>query len=121
MGSSNKQNEVEHTSRRRFAKSIATTLVAAPLAASFANAQTPSPATESKPLPTPTPSPTPQQPSPIADAYSEVASARFGKFVTEEEMAKIKEDLEGNVRAAERLRNYKLENGDEPDFVFTSG
>jgi len=119
MGSSNKQNEVEHTSRRKFAKSIATTLVATPLAASFANAQTPSPATESKALPTP--GPTPQQPSPIADAYSEVARARFGKFVTDEEMAKIKEDLEGNVRAAERLRNYKLENGDEPDFVFTSG
>ena len=126
MQSSGKSNEPNQQSRRRFAKIVATTLIAAPLATSFANSQTPAPAKEaaatpaSLPSPTPSPSPTPQPPSPVVDAYVEVARARFGKFVTPEQMTKIKEDLEGNVRAADRLRNYKLENGDEPDFVFST-
>ncbi|HYP53035.1 MAG TPA: hypothetical protein VEQ42_05815, partial [Pyrinomonadaceae bacterium] len=74
------------------------------------------------PNPQPTPAPQQQQPppSPVAAAYAEVARARFGEQVTPEELASIRRDLEGNVRASERLRAHKLSNADEPDFVFSA-
>jgi hypothetical protein len=108
-------------SRRQFTKTIAAALVAAPLVSTLANAQTTGIPKEPSALPSPSPSPTTPPPSPVAEAYAEVARARFGKFVTPEQMTKVKEDLEGNVRASDRLRIYKLENDDEPDFVFTAG
>jgi hypothetical protein len=70
------------------------------------------------PNPQPSPSQQPQKPSPVAEAYAEVARARFGKQVTPEQLEQIKKDLEGNVRVADRLRSVKLNNGDEPDFTF---
>ena len=72
------------TSRRQFAKSVATTLATLPL----------------------------------AEAYLEVASARFGDKLSSEQLDQVRKDLEGNVRTAERLRAVKLKNGDEPDFTF---
>ena len=101
-------------SRRRFAKSVAAAIVAAPVAA--ARAQTPAAPREPKAPPNPQPTPTP--PSPVAKAYADVARARFGSQVTDEEFKRIERDLEGNVRTAERLRASKLENWDEPDFIF---
>lgn len=108
------------TSRREFAKSVATTLIAAPLAASIANAQTPAKKEPTAP-PNPQASPTPQKPSPLAEAYAEVARRRFGEKLTPEQMEQVKKDLDGNVRAADRLRAVKLKNGDEPDFTFSAG
>ena len=112
-------------SRRRFTKTLAATALAAP-AALAARAQTP-PATKepaAPPGPQPTPSPSPQQPqgpprpSPLAEAYGEVARLRFGEHLSPEQMQAVKRDLEGNVRTAERLRAFKLKNSDEPDFAF---
>ena len=112
-------------SRRRFAKTLAAAALAAP-AALAARAQTP-PATKepaAPPNPQPTPTPLPQQPqqpprpSPLAEAYGEVARLRFGEHMTPEQMQAVKRDLEGNVRTAERLRAFKLKNSDEPDFAF---
>ena len=112
-------------SRRRFAKSVAAAIVAAPVAAGVAARAQKTPATppepKAPPNPQPTPTPraqTPPPPSPVAKAYAEVARARFGSQVTDEEFKRIERDLEGNVRTAERLRASKLENWDEPDFVF---
>lgn len=114
------------TSRREFSKAVAAALVAAPVAAGVAaSAQTPSPApAEPKAPPGPQPTPSPAQgpaqpqPSPVAEAYAAVARARFGSQLSDEEFARVKRDIEGNVRTAERLRAFKLGNGDEPDFVF---
>ena len=80
---------------------------------------TPAPEAKAPPNPQPTPAP-PQQPppSPVAASYAAVAETRFGSQLTPEEMARVRRDLEGNVRAAERLRAHKLANADEPDFVF---
>jgi hypothetical protein len=107
--------------RRSFVKFIpamgAAGFVAANLPAT-ALAQTPSPSPT--PLPSPSPSPTPAQPSPLAKAYEEVARVRFGKHVKDDQWERIGRDLEGNVRAADRLRESKLKNGDEPDFTFTA-
>ncbi|HLL14944.1 MAG TPA: hypothetical protein VK388_07770 [Pyrinomonadaceae bacterium] len=106
------------TSRRQFAKTVAGAVVAAApfVAAVTLNAQTP-PATKQAPAP-PNPQPTPAPPSPVAEGYAEVGRLRFGDKLTPEELARLKRDIEGNVRTAERLRAFKLKNSDEPDFIF---
>jgi hypothetical protein len=116
-----KKSENSRRGRRDFTKALAAAVVAAPASLSNAGAQTTTPAPEAKspPNPQPTPAPqTPQPPSPVAVAYAEVARARFGAQLTPDEMARLRRDLEGNVRAAERLRAHKLANADEPDFAF---
>ncbi len=116
----------EQKSRRRFTKTLAAALVAAPAVA--ASAQTspaprepkapPNPQTTPPPAATPPQQQTPPKPSPTAEAYAEVARARFGKHTSDEEFARVRRDLEGNVRASERLSAAKLQNSDEPDFIF---
>jgi hypothetical protein len=118
-----KTDDSSRQSRRRFTKSVAAAVAAAPFVSLMAKAQTP-PGAKTKeatapPNPQPSPSPPQQQkPSPVAEAYAGVAHARFGEQVTPEQFELIKRDLEGNVRAADRLRSVKLNNGDEPDFTF---
>jgi hypothetical protein len=114
------------TSRRRFTKTLAAAVIAAPAARSAARGQT-SPATKQEPKAPPNPQPTPAQapqgppkPSPLAEAYAEAARLRFGEHLSPEQLESVKRDLEGNVRTAERLRGFKLQNSDEPDFVFSA-
>jgi hypothetical protein len=114
------------TSRRRFTKTLAAAVIAAPAARRVTRAQTsPAPRQEPKapPNPQPTPAQTPQgspKPSPLAEAYAEAARLRFGEHLSPEQLESVKRDLEGNVRTAERLRSFKLQNSDEPDFVFSA-
>lgn len=121
MRTARQSDEQGRASRRRFTKTVATAIATAPLAVLMTKAQTP-PAGKTKEAaapPNPQPSPTPPpKPSPVAEAYVQVARARFGEQVTAEQLEQIKKDLEGNVRVAERLRAVKLNNGDEPDFTF---
>ena len=107
-------------SRRRFTKTLAAVVVAAPVIA--ARAQTPPASKEPKapPNPQPTPQQEPPKPSPVAAAYAEVARARFGDQLSAEQFEVVKRGLEGNVRTADRLRSFKLKNSDEPDFAFTA-
>lgn len=114
------EHNSKRDSRREFTRTIAATIVCAPLAASFAQAQTPTTTKQAAAPPNPQPSPAQTKPTPAAEAYAEVARARFGEQVTPEQFEQIKKDLEGNVRVAERLRAVKLKNGDEPDFVFNA-
>lgn len=104
-----------HLDRRSFVK-----FIPAMGAAGFVAVNLPlnAPAQAPTASPTPTPSPTPSQPSPLGEAYAEVARVRFGKHVEDSQWDRIKRDLEGNVRNADRLREAKLKNGDEPDFTF---
>lgn len=101
--------------RRAFVKFIPA-LGAAGLAA--VNLPISSPAQTPSASPTPIPSPTPSQPSQLAEAYAEVARVRFGKHLEDSQWDRVKRDLEGNVRTADRLRESKLKNSDEPDFIF---
>jgi hypothetical protein len=124
VGSRTTRDDEMSPSRRRFAKTLAAAVLAAP-AAVAANAQTP-PAT-SEPKAPPQPQPTPGQqtqgpppPSPLALAYAEVARQRFAERLKTEQFEAVKRDLEGNVRTAERLRASKLKNSDEPDFTFSA-
>ena len=93
------------TSRRQFAKSVATTLAAATLAQAQTPAKLPEPAA--------------QEPSPVAAAYLEVARARFGDKLSPEQLEQLRKDFDNYVRNSDRLRAVKLKNGDEPDFVFS--
>ena len=96
-------------------------MLVAPLVATATQtgAQTP-PATKQAPAPpNPQPTPAPQTaPSPVAEGYAEVGRLRFGEKLSADELARMKRDIEGNVRTAERLRAFKLKNADEPDFIF---
>lgn len=116
----NSVNPLKQRSRRGFAKAIAATLIAAPLATLSANAQTPSTTKQATAPPNPQPPSAPMKPSPLAEAYAEVVRARFGDRVSPEDLSKITKDIESNMRAAERLRGYKLRNSDEPDFIFSA-
>ncbi|MCA1634536.1 MAG: hypothetical protein LC802_12800 [Acidobacteria bacterium] len=132
MKDKKKTPRVGQKSRRRFTKTLAAALVAAPVAASAVGAQTTPAAREPKAPPNPqttptpaaaattTPTPTPPKPSPVAEAYAGVARALYGGQLSDEEFARIKRDLEGNVRASERLRAFKLKNSEEPDFIFSA-
>ncbi len=106
--------------RRQFAKAVAAAIVAAPFAGRITHAQTPPATKEPVAPPAPQPSPTPQQPSPLAEAYGEVARLRFGDKLSADELTRVKRDLEGNVRTGDRLRAVKLQNSDEPDFIFNA-
>lgn len=108
------------SSRRRFAKAVATTIVAAPLASGIAKAQRATGTRQAPAPPNPQTAAQTQKPSPVAEAYAEVARARFGDRLTAEQFEQVKKDLEANVQAAERLRAVKLRNEDEPDFVFST-
>lgn len=121
MKSKSDSHDCEQPSRRQFAKSIAATIVAAPLAASFVKGQTPTKPKEATAPPNPQPAPPPQKPSTLAEAYAEVARVRFGEKLTPEQMEQIKKDLDGKARNADRLRAVKMKNADEPDFIFSAG
>jgi hypothetical protein len=121
MKTNNHDHDLKRASRRRFTQAVAATLACAPLAAAtLLHAQTPATPKQAPAPPNPQPSPTPATPSPVAVAYAEVARARFIRQVTPEQFELIRKDLEGNVRVAERLRAVKLNNGEEPDFVFNA-
>ena len=112
-------NAARGPSRRRFTKTLAAAVVAAPVL--VARAQTPPASKEPKAPPGPQPTPQePPKPSPVAAAYLEVARARFGEQLSAEQFEAVRRGLEGNVRTADRLRSFKLKNSDEPDFVFSA-
>ncbi|HEV2884032.1 MAG TPA: twin-arginine translocation signal domain-containing protein [Pyrinomonadaceae bacterium] len=113
------QETSDQIDRRSFVKFIPA-IGAAGLVA--ANLPLTAPAQTSTPTPTPaaSPSPTPSKPSPLAEAYAEVAKVRFGEHIETSQWEQLKRELEANVRNADRLRAAKLLNGDEPDFIFTA-
>ena len=122
MRTKNQARSGRRASRREFTKTVAATLIGAPLAATaVVHAQTPAKTKQAPAPPSPEPQPPAQtKPSPVAEAYAEVARARFGEQVTTEQLEQIKRDLEGNVRVSDRLRAVKLKNADEPDFAFSA-
>ncbi|MER3427695.1 MAG: hypothetical protein C4334_06290 [Pyrinomonas sp.] len=54
----------------------------------------------------------------LVAAYVEVARARFGDKFTGDELERLRREFDSYARSSERLRTAKLENGDEPDFIF---
>lgn len=69
----------------------------------------------------PTPTPTPAAPSAKPpDLLAKLARERYGKFLTEEELPLLDEDMAGLERRSARLRAYKLANSEEPALDFSA-
>lgn len=76
-------------------------------------ASVPIPAQTRAPTPTPTPAP-----ARSPDLLAKLARDRYGKFLTEEELPLLDEDMAGLERRSARLRGYKLANSEEPAVDF---
>lgn len=61
-----------------------------------------------------------EKPSPDAEALAEVVRIRYGKNLSDEQLAEVKRSVNQRVRGADRLKQFKLANGDEPAFVFSA-
>ena len=66
--------------------------------------------TPTPPASTPTPTPTPGPPS----ALQKLARERYGKFLAQDELAMLDEEIAGLERRSARLHAVSLANGDEP-------
>ena len=53
-----------------------------------------------------------------AKALTGILERRYGKFIDPKQLEKLPEEVENRLQAGKRLRDSKLANGDEPDFVF---
>jgi hypothetical protein len=95
------------STRREFAKTLAT-IAATPLLGHYGSTIA-EPQTQA-----------PEQPSPIAEALTEVVRIRYGKNLNDEQIKSIKQSIDQGQRSAERLKQFKLANGDEPAFVFSA-
>ena len=47
-----------------------------------------------------------------------IIKERYGERLSDDELAEVKKGVEKIVEAVEKLREVRLENGDEPFFVF---
>ncbi|MBI1745549.1 MAG: hypothetical protein HYR55_03065 [Acidobacteria bacterium] len=55
---------------------------------------------------------------PVTQSLVDVVRVRYGKQLTEDQLKELKQSLDRGVRASSRLRDFKLKNSDEPDFLF---
>src|SRR5437867_217897 len=95
---------LDTSSRREFAKALA--LVAATPLLAHAEADPP---------------PKPKSPTAAAaDALIEVVRQRYSEHLNDDQLQKIRQAFERNLRSAELLQKHKLTNGDEPAFAFTA-
>lgn len=101
--------EIGVLARREFAKTLAalaaTPLVITPLSSATAHVQTPQPA---------------DGVSTAGEALTQVARTRYGKYLKEDQIADVRRGIERGIRNAERLKQVKLNNGDEPAFAFSA-
>jgi hypothetical protein len=103
------------TSRRAFARTLATMAAAPALLPAAALGQTAAPAAAT---PAPTPVPTPEAPSSVAEALTEVVRIRWGKHLSGEQLGEVAKAIDGRLKGAEAMKKVKLTNADEPDVVF---
>ena len=63
--------------------------------------------------------PQPDPPDPqIVDALFELVRLKHGQRLNDDQLAEVRAGVEGVAKASEELRSVRLENGDEPLFVF---
>jgi hypothetical protein len=98
-------------SRREFAKALAA-MATAPL---FSRAELLAPH-----QPAQATGQAPEQPTPAAEALAEVVRIRYGDNLNQDQMKQIKQSIDRTLRSADRLKQFKLRNSDEPAFVFSA-
>jgi len=89
------------TSRRAFAKSVAIAALAAPALAQQKEEAPPPPST-------------------LGHAMAGVVLAESGEHLTADEFHEVEKDMGDAAGVYKRLRDFKLQNGDEPDFTFSA-
>ncbi|HYM81965.1 MAG TPA: twin-arginine translocation signal domain-containing protein [Candidatus Limnocylindria bacterium] len=111
--------------RRRFLQLIGAAGLVGSLASPLALAQSAAPRSNRprKPAPKPQPvaSPAPDTKEEISEdarALASVIRRRYGKHLSREQLESVTRDLDGDLKAGQRLREAKLKNSDEPDFTF---
>ena len=95
---------ITNSGRREFAKSLAI-IAAAPVVSPASPIQQTPPA---------------DQPSPVAESLTEVVRLRHGKHLSEDQLNLVKRSIDRSQRNADRMKQFKLVNGDEPAFAFTA-
>ena len=105
------------TSRREFAKNT----VGAAALLTFGGALSPI-AADTKPTTaaeTPIQQPQGNQAPPAGlDAMTQMIKDKYGKYISDAQIADVRQGIERNLRTSERYAKLKLENGDEPVFRF---
>lgn len=66
----------------------------------------------------PTPEPGPDANAALTDAMTQLVRQRYGAHLTDEQIARVRDDIRSGLRASDRLRAMLLPNGTEPDVVF---
>jgi hypothetical protein len=72
-------------------------------------------------LPAPPTSPTPAEDdanAPLTDAMTQLVRHRYGAHLSDEQMARVRNDIRDGLRASDRLRAILLPNATEPGVVF---
>jgi hypothetical protein len=108
------------TARRRVLRSLATAplLPAAWARAQVAPVPNPSVTPPVASPAAPAASPSPAAANPVADALADVVRHRYGSQLGAEDLAEVRKVIEENLRAADRLKQVRLGNGDEPVTLF---
>lgn len=96
------------STRREFAKTLAAALTAAALPKGGAAEPIQQPAGEQDRI------------SKLADALAEAARIRYGDYMNEDQFKEVRRSIERTLRAADRMNQFKLKNGDEPAFIFSA-
>ena len=104
-------------SRRQFGKRLAVLAGTGLLVPALPSAAWPQKA--EGPAPTPASSAAVDLPSPLADTLAEAARLRYGNAIDPDHLREIARGLDRGLKAAEKMRQVKLANGDEPEFVFS--
>jgi hypothetical protein len=113
--------------RRRFLKAIGLAGLSSALAPAAALAQSPAsgPAIYPPGVSPPKGAPAgpgaatkPEPPSEDARELAAIIKRRYGKHLDHQQIESITSDFDGDLKAAQRLHDVKLANGDEPDFTF---
>ena len=96
-------SNIVRRSRREFTTGCAIA-AAAPLLAGTVAAEEP-------------PKPKPVLPTTVG-AMMEIIRARYGKYLTEDQLKEVQRGVAQNVFIAEQMKKFKLANADEPAFIF---
>ena len=54
----------------------------------------------------------------LIDALSKLVLLRYGRYLNKDQLAEVRTGVEAIAKVSEELRAVKLENGEEPFFVF---
>jgi Protein of unknown function (DUF4089) len=55
-----------------------------------------------------------------AEALTQIVRSRYGEYLSDEQMKEVRRSLERSQAGAARLKQFKLQNGDEPAFIFSA-